>query len=69
MDLTTFCDMWSLKQLELMPLGHIKIFELEPSATSWLPTHHPYRSACGINYLVNYLYKIVGNSTNSSLKS
>ena len=55
-DVATFCDMWGLKQPELMPSGNIKIFEFEDPAISWLPTSsYPspfYRTACGIDYLV-----------------
>ena len=52
-NVATFCDMWSWKQPELKPFGHKKVFIPELPATSWLPTTlHPYRSACGIDYLV-----------------
>ena len=36
--LATFCDMWSSKQPELMPFGHINCFELEIPTTPRLPT-------------------------------
>ena len=46
MDLATYtmCDMWSLQQPEL------SIFESKfPLFCGY--THHPYRSACGVDYL------------------
>ena len=53
-DVATFCDMWSRKQPELMSLGHINFLESEGPAILWAqpPTFHPYRTACGIDYLV-----------------
>ena len=56
-DVATFWDMWSWKQPELKPFGHKKVFVSEVPATSWLPTTstlHPYRNACGIDYLMKY---------------
>ena len=37
MDLATFCDVWSLKQPELMPFGHISFLVGTPT-TPCLPT-------------------------------
>ena len=45
-DIATFCDMWSWKQLEVMPFGH-RIFWIRKSchfvAPHHPPTHHHYR--------------------------
>ena len=37
-DVAAFCDMWSQKQPELMPFGHMNFFEPEDPTTSWLPS-------------------------------
>ena len=54
-DVTTYCDMWSWKRPELKPVGHNKFLYLRvpPLCGSPSPlTLHPYRNACGFDYLV-----------------
>ena len=53
-NVATFCDMWSRKQPALMPFGHIIFlnWKVLPLRGSPPPTLHPYRTACGIDYLV-----------------
>ena len=52
MDLATFWNIWSLKQLDLIYHLGIKIFELEEPTTSSLPmTPICMRLPCKTNYL------------------
>ena len=55
-DLSTFCDMWDIKQPELMPFGIKIMYRKSPPLRSSPPpsTLHPYRSACSIDHHVKY---------------
>lgn len=58
-DLVTFCNMWSSKWLHLMPFDHLK-FQYKTHSYQPPTTFHPYRSACGNDYVRNKQLNIAG---------